>query len=66
MIEVHITAGDGDGGPYAKVMLELERDSADEVTLAECGEWREAIRTLFREGFGEDPEQVIVYVDESP
>lgn len=68
MIAVHILAGDGNGGPYAHATLTLDRDSGADVTDAECAEWREAIRKMYHDGFSphEDPEQIIVYIDEVP
>jgi hypothetical protein len=63
MIAVHLIAGDANGGPYAQAVLDLDRD-AESLTDAEIAEWREAVKTIYREGFNKEPEQVIVYVDE--
>lgn len=65
MIDVHLLAGDGNGGPYIDATLTLDRES-DAITDDECATWRENVKDAFYAAFGEDPEAIIVYVDEVP
>ncbi len=64
MIAVHLIAGDNNGGPYAHATLTLKR-GVESLTDAEVAEWRESVRALFVKGYGEEPESIIIYADES-
>jgi hypothetical protein len=60
---VVIMAGDGQGGPFLEALLEGETP-AEELTEQDFSSWQETVRKMFREAYDQEPESVIIHVED--